>query len=136
MTDFSERLKRSLTGVNAAFDAADADLHAVIAEAARGVQENTNGKATLALDVKKDDDRGTVYALVLDTRDDKQELVRITVQRGGYPILFTSESLESSRGVKVTNRTELEEEVTAMASNPDSPLVVKLAFLMRKERVS
>jgi hypothetical protein len=41
-------------------------------------------------------------------------------------------SRSNTRGTEVANRTVLEEEVGSIAPNPDSPLVVKLAFLIHK----
>lgn len=136
MTDnpFLNALNASVGRARAAFDQADGDLHAAIAEAGKAVQDFSGGKLALGLDATRDDINGRQYDLDLtDAAGNAQTVAAFFVPYGGYPIrngtvragMFeTNGYLESAEKVK--------EYLLAMLSDPNSPLTVALAFQLRQ----
>jgi hypothetical protein len=124
MSDFQTALLETLKGVNKAFQAADADLHEEVATASKAVANVTDGKAILELVVFDEHEAGVVYNLTLTAGEQKLPLVSFEIPRKGYPV----------KGPRpIPNREELARTFADMATNPDSPLVTKLAFLLRRQ---
>ncbi|HYT92496.1 MAG TPA: hypothetical protein VEL76_27520 [Gemmataceae bacterium] len=125
MTEFEKALQETLKGINKAFEVADADLHEEAAAASKAVANVTDGKATLELVVVGESEGGITYDLTLTAGEQKWPLLRVEVPRKGYPINMGSSS--------IPNRQKLAGTFADMATNPDSPLVTNLAFLLRRQ---
>ena len=124
MSNFQTVLQETLKGINKAFQVADADLHEEVAVASKAVANVTDGKGALELVVIGEDESGLSYNLMLTTEEKKLQLGSFHVPRKGYPII-------TSHGA-IPARQELAGLFANMATNPDSPLVTKLAFLLRQ----
>ena len=137
MPSFEELLRASLQGVNVRSEAADRDLHKEVASAAQVIEKITGGKATLRLDAVHEGEPH-VYALLLGQEGSFEEILGFKLDARGYPIraqpraVWLLEQDAGDSGKTIGNKEELGKLFAEMASNPDSPLVVKLAFLMRR----
>ena len=130
MADFQAALQATLLGVNQAFASADADLHQEVVSASKAVATITNGIASLQLQPTRESEAGIQYALVLSANGEDAPLFYFTVPTQGYPI-YTS-ATPTVAGEPLQNRQGLSDVFAQMAANPDSPLVRRLAFLLRK----
>lgn len=148
MVDFDNALEKALKGANAAFKAADEDLHHVVAQASQSVARITNGSLELGLDRLDEDFQGTTYTLQLAKtgRQNPTDLGLYRVQTRGYPILFGPPpdplakimkgevSMHFKKDAKgIHNRDSLLEHFLQLLSANDSPLVINIAFAMRKQ---
>ena len=59
--DFSKAFRDSLGGINADFEAADKDLHEVVAAVSKALLEFSSGALRLELDPREDDESGRWY---------------------------------------------------------------------------
>jgi hypothetical protein len=139
MPTFEEMLKAALSGYEANNRAADLDLHHQVAEAAKAVEAISDGRASLSLVRQKETENHTVYSLVLTNEQihSQQELMAFRVSARGYPIDVApgAELLlkgPSSEAEQVNDRDQLETLFADLASNPDSSLVVTLAYILRR----
>jgi hypothetical protein len=124
MSEFQAALERTLKGVSSPFAAADADLHQEVVSAGNDVSSITNGKATLELVPHDETQDHYVYDLVLASGENQWPVAEFKVPVDGYPIL--------AGPTQLNNRQELVKYFTAMAANPHSSLVKRLAFLLRQ----
>jgi hypothetical protein len=128
MTDFQKALETTIHGLNTAFKTADADLHEVVASAGLAVTRITDGKGTLQLVPKSEDEADIRYQLVLSDSENELSLYEVIVSTRGYPLQIGH--------FRIANKQELSRVFEEMASNPDSPLVRKLAFWIRRSSVA
>jgi hypothetical protein len=127
MTSFEESLKAAIQGINASLEVVETDLHEVVTEAANGIQQVTNGVAQLVLVKTGESAEHVSYILQLvSTGNQPVQLLALTLTRRGYPIHTHSGPIQDKEGLKKI--------IAEMGTNPDSPLVVNLAFLLRKTK--
>jgi hypothetical protein len=135
MPTLEELLRVSLKGANERFDRANKALHAAVVEAAKAVEAVTDGKATLRLDEVRSDDDETRYDLnVVPKRGGEgRTLSNLAVTKKGFPIYRH----QSSRDYTLLEQFDSTETLTAyfqkLASEPDSPLIGYLAYIVRNE---
>ena len=140
MASFEEMLKASLAGVNAQVDAADTDLHQEVASAAEGVERITGGKVSLFLRRARDAASEVIYGLVLGKTRSDREIMGFRLGPTGYPITaapnssYFKEETASHLQRVLGNRDELRKVFSELASDPGSPLVIALAFFLRRNR--
>lgn len=148
MVDFDNALEKALVGATAAFKEADEDLHHVVVQASQSVARITNGTLELGLDRLDEDFQGTTYALQLAKAgaQNPTDLGLYRVQTRGYPILFGPPADSLAKIMKgdvsmhfkkdakaIHNRDLLLEHFLQLLSSPDSPLVINIAFAIRKQ---
>jgi hypothetical protein len=134
-----ELLRSSLEGVNRTFQEADQALHAEIATANDALSKISGGSIELKLHPAHEDDSGVVYILNVQAKKAAVgNLGYFGVGQKGYPIVVGSSlpPVALGQGLRINDRTALQAHFHEMASNPDSPLVQKVAFLMRKKQAS
>lgn len=147
MNDFDNALQTALTGASAAFRQADEDLHHVVTEAAQSIGRITKGKVELQLNRIREEFNGTTFALQLLKAGERKPMVLglYMIQSTGYPIEFGpskySQKVESADVLNIglgperqlRDRESLRQHFLELLSAPDSPLVVNIAFLLRKQ---
>ena len=131
MPTLEELLRASLKGANERFDSAKNTLHAAVVEAAKAVEAATGGKATIRLEEVSKKEAETRYSLevIMKGTDEVRELEIFSVSSNGFPIRALAE------GGGAYNQFNTEESIVKyfekLASNPESPLVRYLAFIIR-----
>jgi hypothetical protein len=131
MGDFAATLRATLEGMPDSFSEADRDLHHVVADAARAVEQLSDGQVRLALHVEEEAPDGVRYSLQLTYREKAYKVSCLSVPRRGYPIaVLDSVSLNVLSSLK--SKEQIREYLEEMAGNPDSALVQYLAFARRK----
>jgi hypothetical protein len=126
MTSFTENLQATLEGVNARFQEAEHDLHEVVAEASLGIQAVTQGTEKVVLIKLREGTDAVNYTVRLETDgQQKADLLSYTLSRRGYPMNVPFIGV-------IQNKQELKKVFDEMATNPDSSLIVNLAFFMRQ----
>lgn len=139
MTTFEELLKATLHGVNSNFEGVDQELREVIADASNGVEKVTNGGARLYLEKISENAEGVIYSVFLHIAESKRptELMGIMVSATGYPIRIASGAnflLSGASLGQLADKNALRSYFAEMAKNPNSPLVVHLAFHFRRKQ--
>jgi hypothetical protein len=135
-----ELFRSSLEGVNRAFLEADAALHAEVASASDALSKISEGAIQVKLDLQTEDEDGVTYGLYLDKKKASTLRVRLgffRVSQKGYPMLFSQSTLSFERDPavqQIPDFQKLKAFFHDMASNPDSPLVQKVAYLMRMKQ--
>jgi hypothetical protein len=137
MSDFVNMFKASLGKASQAFLSADKDLHDVITRAAEALLKVTNGAADMALGKINEGVDGVSYALSVQTEIDSFEVGGYFVSSKGYPVRYGSIELgDFERVIKPSqvfaNKDEIERHLESLVSNPDSPLIVRLAYMLRR----
>src|SRR5262249_22673335 len=132
MPTFEEVLRTTVSGVNEQYDRANRDLHRVVAEVSKSVQAASNGLASVVLRRTSEGSGGATYKLVLKSHRDSEErdLAAISVPLQGYPIQVAGAAPPSLYGLK-QSADELTGGFQKMASDPNSPLVAFVAYLLR-----
>lgn len=139
MPSFEEQLVTTLSGLNKRFEQASTDLHDEISNAAQSIKKISNGEVDLVLDRSFETEQFVIYSLLLRKAESSHSLsIGFLIDTRGYPIKTGPDSTlrdDASRPnvEKLKDQKALQEFVMRLASNPDSPLVVKLAFLLRKK---
>lgn len=130
MPTLEELLRASLKGANEKFDQANRALHAAVVETAKAVEAATDGRATVRLQEVDVDESGTRYSLNVHTKGmGGRDLAYFFLPQRGFPIYGESQNRE----IKDTfpSATALDTYFSALASDPDSPLVGYLAYVVR-----
>jgi hypothetical protein len=131
MGDFASILRATLEGIPDALSEADRDLHQEVAEAARAVEQVSDGEVRLALRLADETPAAFDYTLQLDYQSRIHDLSRLSVPVRGYPILILSPGTKEQVG-DLKNREQIRGYLEEMARDPDSALVQYLAFARRK----
>src|SRR5436190_1726482 len=134
MPTFEEALRASLEGVDRGFRSAEADLRQQVNSASQVVAKLTGQRAYLEL--LKEDERpsGTFFTLRLVFNKRYYEVAAFQILAKGYPIRggrSVSSLVEGAYETNLLDRPGLEEYFVNMASNPESPLVLRIALLLR-----
>jgi len=133
-TTFEEALKSTLQNINTSFDEADGDLHRVVASVSKALGDVTK-ILLVALNKVGENEEGTSYQLILTGPEVATNVVAgFFVPAKGYPIKCQTRTGALSDETYCKDKQELEKYFAAMASNPDSPLVTRSAFLMRSKK--
>lgn len=136
MPTLEELLRASLKGANEKYDQANKSLHAAVAEAAKAVETVTGGKAFLRLHQVEQAVDWTRYRLVVASKSGKEvrSLTILEVPLNGFPI----ERLEDDRHTenltileKFDTSEQLHKYFRTLVSDPNSPLVAYLAYILR-----
>jgi hypothetical protein len=132
---FEELLRASLEGVNARFTVAEDDLIREAAEAAQGVERLTDGKATLTLQRIDETPKGVFYGLLLGPRGAGREIMAFRLHPAGYPIMVAGNSADIPERSwrQIDDRSKLSGLFSELASAPGSPVVVGVAYLLRRK---
>jgi hypothetical protein len=137
MIDFEQALKEVILGKNEKFLVADSDLHTEVAAASQALGRISKGKASLVLEPVQESEEGITYRLMLTAKDYADEVGAFTVPSDGYPIIAVPTvqpyHAEQEKKNPLNNKEALRGYFVSMASNPDSPLVMKLAFVIRRK---
>lgn len=140
MASFAEELKKALANVSNDYLAARNDLLEEVVDASKQVEELTQGRVKLTLEKKQEDENGAILSLVmLNDQSAPQEITGFKIGLGGYPILVAPWAtlrmgIESLRGMtKIPDKQGISAFMTQLASDRNSPLVRKLAFVLRKK---
>ncbi len=134
-------LRSSIEGVNREFEEADRALHDEVTSAGQALGKISGGDLLLRLDLAAEDQDNIVYRFFVNSkRSGGANLGAFLVGLKGFPIFFGEDVESVQRAVrsglvagKIANHAELRAFFHKMASNPDSPLVQKVAYLMRKK---
>ena len=135
MPSLEDALSATLLGMNREFERADRDLHEEVNLASQVLQRLSSGLASLELLKVQESEDGIVYRLRLRGEDYGEDIGAIRVPAKGYPLIaagsWASIAIQSPN---LEDRAALSAYFAAMGSNPDSPLVVKTAYLMRRKK--
>jgi hypothetical protein len=134
MPTLEEMLRASLKGANERFDQADKALHIAVAEAAKAVEAVTGGKATLRLNPRPRDEYGLRYDLVIVAKSRDSSQIRplgiLIVPTNGFPIHSQAPTMPGP-DQQFNTAEDLSAYFQRLASNPGSPLVGYLAYIIR-----
>jgi hypothetical protein len=139
MPTFEELLAASLGGVNASFQRTVAELHEEIAKASQVIARLSDGKAELMLNKRLETESSVCYEMYLKTVPNAVDLgVAFWIDTKGYPIRTASlaqlhRPVDRAQARELTSREDVRTLLDELASNPDSPLVIKLAFFLRTQ---
>jgi hypothetical protein len=132
-----EMLRSSLEGVNRAFQEADKALHAEVSSTNIALAKISGGTLQVKLHLFREDEEGLSYRFLLETNKARGvPLGAFRVSLKGFPILFGQDLASVERGdysEAIGDSSQLMAFFHNMASNPDSPLIQKVAYLMRKK---
>jgi len=132
-----EMLRSSLEGVNRAFQEADKALHSEVSSTNDALAKISGGVVQAKLDLFREDEDGLSYRFLLEAgRGRTVPLGAFRVSLKGFPILFGPDVTSVERGdflEAIGDPSQLMAFFHKMASNPDSPLIQKVAYLMRKK---
>jgi hypothetical protein len=138
MPTLEELLRASLKGANDKYNQANKALHAAVVETAKAVEAATEGKATIRLDEVQRNASETRYDLVIVIKkDDESRTIAIfEVGMKGFPITrYEDSEYQGHPAFRVMEKFETAEAIAKyfqkLASDPDSPLVGYLAYIMR-----
>lgn len=132
---FEEALKASVQGVDQGFRAAVADLQREVGNASDAVSKLTGQRARLEL--KKNDERpsGTYFDMCMSFYKTYYDVSAFFVSANGYPIRAGRSVMLLAGGeyeIEIADAQELHKYFVDMASNPDSPLVLRIVLLLRE----
>ena len=134
MPSLEDALSATLLGINRDFERADRDLHEEVNLASQVLQRLSNGLASLELVKVEESERGMVYMLRLLGEGYGEEIGAFRVPARGYPLIAAgSRGSIANQSPNLDDRAALSAYFAGMGSNPDSPLVVKAAYLMRRK---
>ncbi len=131
-----EVLRSSLEGVNREFQEADKALHAEVTTTSDALSKITNGGVQANISLAVEQENGVVYSFYVQAKAFRIQIGAFRVTVKGFPIIFGQDPDSIARGQNLAefrDRSQLREFFQNMASNPDSPLVQKTAYLMRKK---
>ena len=135
MSQFEEILKRSVLGLGDSYRGAEADLYEETAAASESVKNITEGLTHLILQRSEDDAESTWINLVVATQGDFYEIATFLLSPQGYPIKVGASqqtmSIMSKVEARLVNRDDIREYFTTLASNNNSRLVLRIAYLLR-----
>ncbi|SRR6266540_4669133 len=131
MPTLEELLRASLKGANEKFDQANKALHAAVVDAAKAVEAVTGGKAVLRLHKMIENEGSTDYTLRVEAGTESRALTDFTVTKKGYPI--TRNARQGVHAEQFDSPEQLSAYFQKLASDPDSPLVAFLAYVVRNQ---
>lgn len=131
-------LRSSIESVTKAFQEADLALHGEVANLSNAISRISNGTVTVGLEPVTEEESEVIYHLSVFGNGRREYLASFGVTPKGYPITY-GQWWERQDGwvnpSELKDLSMLQACFQKMASNPDSPLVQKVAFLMRKGEV-
>lgn len=137
MVDFEKLLTESLARTHEKYVEAMRDLREVVGRASAALERHSQGKLRLALREESIHATGTVCVLVLVRVDpsppDTRRVVELHVPNSGYPLRAIPVGDEEDHDI--ADRAGLEAELAELFSNPQSPVLLTLAWLRRQELV-
>jgi len=132
-----ELLRSSLEGVNREFQEADQALHSEVVRTSDALSKITEGVVQVKLGLISEDENGIIYSFSIDAKKSNHALLGVfLVSVKGFPIMFGPDAKLVKRGedsVTIRDLSQLRDFFHNMASNPDSPLIQKVAYVMRKK---
>lgn len=142
--DFDEILKRSVTSVNAGYEAALADLRKVIGQLDAAVKNNAGAKYGFVLQELHSDIKGTTFRTYFDTdvnnaRATIMDILAIRLPAAGYPLSVGTfdkgnksfHPLEELPDVDALNRV-----FVTLIREPDSALIQAIGFALRNKALA
>jgi len=140
MPKFDDLLMATLKGVNQSHEAAVHALRQTVGALAQAVARVAGGRPIeLALYTREESTEGTVYSLSLQYGKERLHIEDIRVPVAGYPIAvgqYVGTFQEFTGRIWLQENADIEMHFEEMLRNPSSPLIVKLAYLVRKEEVA
>ncbi|MDY3552574.1 hypothetical protein R5W24_001658 [Gemmata sp. JC717] len=140
MATLEQLLRAALRGAGEQFNEASKALHVAVVELAKAVEAATEGKATVRLRPKsrlqgrtgkmESPENAIYYSLVVLAKgdDEGRELTTFCVSYNGFPISYEIDHQWHKFWSPEEFATDY---LTKLASDPDSPLVGYLAFIVR-----
>jgi hypothetical protein len=135
VSQFEEILKRSVLGLGDSYRIAEADLYEETAAASESVKNVTADLAHLELQKSEDDAECTWINLVVATQGEFYEIATFLLSPQGYPLKVgvsqQTMSVMNKFEARLVNRDDIREYFTTLASNNNSRLVLRIAYLIR-----
>jgi hypothetical protein len=139
MASFGEALQQALADLSKALLAAQDDLLEEVTDASKAVEQLTQGKVKLKLALNQENENGVVLSLMMyNDQGLNQEITAFRIGLGGYPIIsapsvmFPLTNSTPPESIKIPTREGIKQFFNQLASDRNSPLVRKLAFVLRK----
>lgn len=141
MVDFNGLLKKSLSGVAEAYNAAYSDLESFVEGIDAAIKENAGPLFGLTIGSSKDDIKGSTFRIFFDTNinNDRAETITIKyffIPATGYPVRYGQYSHKNGTftiEALVENKEQLESYFVSLLDNPESPLLQAVAYAVRAE---
>jgi hypothetical protein len=137
MSDLEEILKRTLGELTEGYKTATADLHDLAKRSSEAVLSITGLPVRLELNRARNFNTGTTYDLNITQGDVVHAIAGFIVPPTGYPISVgaaTDENGQVKPSKKLQDKDSLTQWFADMLGSPKSPLVLRLAFMLRQIR--
>ena len=134
MPTLEEILKSRISGMNVNFEEARSSLVESVNELGVAVKAvSGNHEFRIATNIVHDDADGRIYGLILAHRSSNEMLQYFYIPVSGFPI-YSGSSPKGAAEMqnKIKDKETLKKYFEDMAGNVASPLLTKLAFLLRK----
>lgn len=138
MSMFEELLKETIRSLSDAYKLAENDLVEQTQLASEAVERVTRGIAKLALEKTSETTESTRFTLYVAGGDKLSEVTNFVIPMKGYPIKVASDATSARlRNYEAVLKTkdDLLTYFAQLASNGDSRLALRIAFLLRKAKV-
>ena len=136
MGEFDDILGATLKNANEKFNEARRDLNNIVSEVASAVTTKTKPNFGVELKIVAHSATHLIYQLQFIFRGNRQSMGLYALGSQGYPIEFGTNATEqgmSNPDGQLKDLAEITQHFQEMLKNPDSPLMVQIAFEMRKE---
>ena len=135
MSSFEEALTVSVQGVDQGFRAAESDLRREVSTASDAVSKLTNQRARLELRKNYQRPSGTYFDMPMLFSKSNFDIAAFFISANGYPIRAGGSVRVLAGGeyeIEIPDAKALNKYFVDMASNPDSPLVLRMVLLLRQ----
>jgi hypothetical protein len=136
MSTFEESLKKTVLGIGQEYSRTVRDLVEETNSVSDSVHRVTNGLAQLLLKTDFTVTTGTYFSLNVKDTKTFSEVGAFFVKSNGYPVKVASSVIEAKGGIWETelySRADIRKYFEDLASNSESRLTLRVAFLIRQE---
>ncbi|HYR77132.1 MAG TPA: hypothetical protein VEM96_14965 [Pyrinomonadaceae bacterium] len=137
MSAFEDLLKKAVLGLGESFESAKKDLFEETTALSESVERVTAGKGVLALRKTSENPEQTQYTLYVTGAHQVSEITTFFLSAKGYPIKVASEAVMATIDffdTILSNREDIRKYYNQLASEANSRLVLRIAFLIRKDQ--
>lgn len=132
MSNLEERLKSAIKGLNEQFESAKSLLWDKATELSKALEKESNGKLRTVIDKKAESVTSTVYCIyIIDESANMSPTMYYDIPTTGYPIRISS-TYPTQNADYLRNPEEMDRHFDELVSSASSPIVVRLAYLLRQ----
>ena len=136
MANFEELFRKTVLGLGKAYEIAQNDLFEEIDAASRSIEKISGGVARITLKKVYEDSTRVVITAHINMEKKITNFATFSLSPNGYPIGVAADAFDAKRDefeIILDNREDIKNYLKEAASNPDSRLVLQVAFAMRQK---